>query len=93
MKVAKNYWYAGAVKKNYSQHPWLSISDLATRKMQAYYLAAHHAIKIKKNIQTMVTFTEELCKYTIAMWKNKGIETVTCLQSAAIKLELYCKIR
>ena len=30
----------------------------ATRKMQVYYVAAHHTIKTKKkNIQTMATFT------------------------------------
>ena len=50
LKVARNSWYADAVKKNYytSQHPWLSISDLATRQMHAYYVAAHHTIKTKK---------------------------------------------
>ena len=30
------------------QHPWLSLSDLATRQTQAYYVAAHHTIKTKK---------------------------------------------
>ena len=35
----------------------ISRSDLATRQMQAYYVAADYTIKTQKNIQTMATFT------------------------------------
>ena len=40
----------------YNSESILSISDLAARPMQAYYVAAHHTIKTK-NIQTMATLT------------------------------------
>ena len=33
----------------YNSESILSISDLATRQMQAYYVAAHHTIKTKKH--------------------------------------------
>ena len=40
----------------YNSESILSISDLAARQMQAYYVAAHHTIKTQ-NIQTMATLT------------------------------------
>ena len=55
--VSKN---SNIKKTIYKSASMTSTSDLATRQMQACYVAAHHTIKTKqkKNIQTIATFTK-----------------------------------
>ena len=66
------------------------ISDLVTRQMHAYYVAAHRLFKLRtyKIWQTL----SKMMYTRSTQVKNKRIETVICSKSTAIKPEIHCKI-